>query len=186
MFKRIYYNLEKKEKGEWTDLLGSYDKADTEAWMEECKADEPGTYRIRKVKEEYALLLTGIGATRMSDLPQDKEVVILNPGTFMDYTSKLEWYYAQCITVGENGEIGDRDTAYLLTFEEDSMEDGKERNWDFLNLCATECDADALIAQLKEEEEECWADKDDETYDEKTATRCLNRRYYKREIKVLH
>lgn len=187
MFERIFYNLEKKEKGEWTDLLGSYDKTDTEAWMEERKAYEAGTYRIREVKEEYAVLLTKIRTYWMSELPEDKEVVILNPGTFMDYTSKLNEYYAQCITAGEHGEIGDRDTAYLLTLEEDPIEDGKERKWDLLDhLCATESDADALIAYFKEREKEWWANKDDKTYDEKTATRCLNRRYYKREIKVLH
>lgn len=186
MFERIYYNLEKKEKGEWADLLGSYDKADIEAYMEECKAEEPGTYRIREVKEEYAMLLTKIYVARMSELPTDEEVVILSPGTFMDYTSKLVGYCAQCLTVGANGDIGDRNIAFILTLEEDPMADEKERKWDFLNLCATEDDADALIASLKEEEEECWADTDDETYDGETAKRCLNRRYYKREIKVLH
>lgn len=186
MFKRTFYNLERNENGEWVDLLGSYDRVDTEAWMEKCRVEEPGIYRIREVKEEYAMLLTEISEIRMSDLPQDKEVVILNPEAFLDYTSRLESFRVQYATVGENGEVGGRECAYILTLEEDPMEDGVERRWDYLDICATEDDAEALIAELKREEEECRADKGGRYYDEKTAERCLNRRYYKREIKILH
>ena len=149
MLGRVFYNLERKEKGKWIDFLGSYDKADTEAWMNECKADEPGEYRIREVKEEFGWLLTDLCAVRMSELPQDKEVIILSPETFLEYISRLGSFKAEVLSIGENGELGDKDSAYILTLEEDPMEDGKERKWDFQNLCATEEDADKLIARLK-------------------------------------
>ena len=131
-------------------------------------------------------VMTEISEIRMSDLPQDKEVAILNPETFLDYTSRLESFSVKYAAVGENVEVGGRECAYILTLEEDPMGDGVERRWDYLDICATEDDAEALIAELKREEEEYWADKGSRNYDEKTAERCLNRRYYKREIKILH
>lgn len=121
----------------------------------------------------------------MTDTPLDDEVVILSQKSFSDYASKLESYNVQTLTVGENGDVNNSSAAYMLTLEEDPIEDGTERKWDFMNLCATEADADALITHLKTEEEELWADKNDKSYDEATAKRCLERRYYKRQIRVI-
>jgi hypothetical protein len=185
MFQRVYYNLEKYENGQWQDYLGSYDLADFNAWREECQAEDPGEYRTSEQVEQYAVLIKDIMVVRISERPIDQEVVILSARSFMDYISKLESFSVSYLTVNAHGVVApDAETAYLLTLEEDPMADGLERKWDFLNLCATETDADALIAKLKRNEEEIWMDSDDSEYED-TKKRCLERRYYKRAIKVI-
>lgn len=184
MLRRIFYQLEKKVDGQWEDWLGSYDIKNTESWEKECRKKEPGEYRIRRIYEEYAVHIKDMCAVRMGGNPKkdDEEVVVLNRKAFNDYVSMLEHYSAETFVVNRDGIIGKRRYAYIVTLEEDPMADGKERKWDFRNLCATEKDADALIAELKAEEEESCKS---EYLDDETKKRLLGRRYYKRTIKLI-
>ena len=184
MLRRIFYQLEKKVDGQWEDWLGSYDIKNAESWKKECSKKHPGEYRIRRVYEEYAILIKDICAVRMGGNPNkdDKEVVALNRKAFNDYVSMLESYSAEVAIVNDHGNIVKRRYAFILTLEEDPMADGKERKWDYCNICATEKDADALIAELKAEEEESCKS---EYLDDATKKRLLGRRYYKRTIKLI-
>ena len=180
MLKRIDYNLERFENGEWTDLFGSYDLDDVVAWREQCGRKIPGEYRIMEQTESYAIHIQNINATRMF-FPIEDEVVFLSERSFLGYIAKLDSFSVDYLpTFGNQIIREDADSAYLVTRIDGPTKDGIEFRQRIGILFPTEEDADNYIGGFLNSND-FW----DQPGDQLEVGRALKIRFAKRKVRVI-
>lgn len=180
MLKRIDYNLERFENGEWTDLFGSYDLDDVIAWRGQCSRKIPGEYRITELTESYAIHIQNINATRMS-LPIEDEAVFLSEKSFLEYIAKLDGFSVDYLSTFGNQVIrDDADSIYLVTRIEGPTKDGIEFRQRIGILFPTEEDADNYTDGFVNSDD-FWDQKEDRINQD----RRLKIRFAKRRVLVI-